>query len=158
MKVDFHNVALGDNLHTWHLSLGQHLIDKVIPRDVTTTGINGVQQAHDERYDEEGPQTLPVHLVLLLATFLLLWEVRQIVEEDNEKDKRKKLRSQPDLVRLMNQLISQAAKATYHLPSSSSGVFPFGPSLLFFSCLDWDVLKKFSAPESKVFFIISSYK
>ena len=44
----------------------------------------------------------------------------------------------------------QAAKAVHHLPSSSSGVFPFGPLPLFFSCLDWDVLKKFVAPE-KVF-------
>ena len=28
------------------------------------------------------------------------------------------------------------------VPSSSSGIFPVGPSLLFFSFLDWDVLKK----------------
>ena len=72
MKVDFHNVALGNDQHTRHLSLGQHLIDKVIPGDVPTAGVYGVQQVHDDRYDEEGPQSLPVHLVLLLATLLLL--------------------------------------------------------------------------------------
>lgn len=72
MEVDFYNVALRNDLHARDLSLGQHLIDKVIPGDVTAAGINGVQQAHDERDDEEGPQALPVHLVLLLTTFLLL--------------------------------------------------------------------------------------
>lgn len=72
MKVDLHDVTLRNDLHTRHLSLGQHLIDKVIPRDVTTTGINGVKQAHDESYNEEGPQAFPIHLVLLLTAFFLL--------------------------------------------------------------------------------------
>ncbi len=45
------------------------------------------------------------------------------------------------------------------IPSSSSGVFPFGPLPLFFSCFDWDVLKKFVAPEIKDFsFVTSSFK
>lgn len=51
----------------------------------------------------------------------------------------------------------QSAKAIHHLPSSSFGVFPFGPLLLFFCCLDCDVLKKFVASEINVFFIICSY-
>lgn len=72
MEVDFYYVALGNNLHARHLALGQHLIDKVIPGDVATAGINGVQQAHDESYNEEGPQAFPIHLVLLLTPFLIL--------------------------------------------------------------------------------------
>lgn len=80
MKVDFDNVALRNDLHARHLSLGQHLVDKVVPRDVSPAGVDGVQQAHDQRYDEQGPQALPIHLVLLLATFLLLWNGRTIKE------------------------------------------------------------------------------
>lgn len=80
MKVDFHYVTLRNDLHTWYLSLGQHLIDEVIPRDVATAGINGVQQAHDESYDEEGPQAFPIHLVVLITTFLLVWKVRWIMK------------------------------------------------------------------------------
>lgn len=72
VEVDFHDIALRDNLHARHFSLGQHLVDKVIPGDVPSAGINRIQQAHDKCYDEEGPQTLPVHLILLLAPFLLL--------------------------------------------------------------------------------------
>ncbi|TNN80512.1 hypothetical protein EYF80_009251 [Liparis tanakae] len=59
MKVDFDNVTLRNDLYAGHLSLGQHLVDKVVPGDVAAAGIDGVQQAHDERDDEEGPQALP---------------------------------------------------------------------------------------------------
>ena len=72
MKVDFYNVTLRRDLHTGHLSFGQHLMDKVVPRDVTTAGIDGVQQAHDERNDEEGPQPVPVHLAFLVSALFLL--------------------------------------------------------------------------------------
>lgn len=95
MKVDFDNVTLRNDLYAGHLSLGQHLVEKVVPGDVAAAGIDGVQHAHDERDDEEGPQALPVHLVILLSTFLLLWKARQIVKEENTKNEREKLRSQP---------------------------------------------------------------
>lgn len=77
MKVDFYYVTLRNHLHTWHLSFCKHLIDKVIPRDISPTGINGVQKAHDESYNEEGPQALPIHLVLLLTTLLVLYKTMQ---------------------------------------------------------------------------------
>lgn len=72
MEVDFHDVAFGNHLDTRHLPLGQHLIDKVVPGDIPAAGVDGVQQAHDESDNEEGPQALSVHLVLLLAPLLLL--------------------------------------------------------------------------------------
>lgn len=83
MEVDFNDIAFGNHLHTWHLSFGQHLIDKVIPRDIPTTGVDGVQQAHDEGYDEEGPQALSIHLVLLLTTLLLLCSENDGTAGDN---------------------------------------------------------------------------
>lgn len=72
VEIDFHNVTLGNDLHARHLSFGQHLIDKVVPRDVPAAGVDGVEQTHDDCDDEEGSQALPVHLILLLTPFLLL--------------------------------------------------------------------------------------
>lgn len=55
VEVDFHNIALGDHLNTRNLALSQHFIDKVVPGDVSPTGIDGVKKAHDESNDEECP-------------------------------------------------------------------------------------------------------
>ena len=89
VEIDLHYVALRDHLNAGHLPLGQHLMDEIVPGDVSTTGVDGVQQAHDEGYDEESPQALTVHLVLLLTTLLLLWGARERVSgTDWEREER----------------------------------------------------------------------
>ena len=76
VQVDVHDVTLRDDLHSRYLAFGQHFVHEVVPGDVATAAVDAVEQAHDEADDEEHAEPLPVHLVLALTTFLLLWEHR----------------------------------------------------------------------------------
>lgn len=76
VQVNIYDVTLWDHLHARHLPLGQHFVDKVVPGDVAAAAVDAVEQAHDDADDEEHAEAFPVHLVLPLATLLLLWERR----------------------------------------------------------------------------------
>lgn len=71
VEVDLDDVALWYHLYSRHLPFGQHFIHKIIPGYVPPAGIDGVEQAHDDRDDKKCAQSLPIHLILLFASLFL---------------------------------------------------------------------------------------
>lgn len=71
VEIDLDNVALWHHLYSRHLPFGQHFIHKIIPGYVPPTGIDGVEQAHDDSDNKQCAQSLPIHLILLLSSLFL---------------------------------------------------------------------------------------